>query len=204
MEDSTSTSDETRTNTQWSRRKKHVDDLKADRDRISHELELKEAQKIALERQVSDLEKAKTEAEGRVTTLETANQEITRELSKAKRTIKEHENLKLESGPSRTSYLLEPQEVIASGLRLINESIKSLKTTRGLGLQYYTEPDEETTRTKEFLKNNIVRPSSDSYLKRAREAGETPSADELARMDIRATAAEQRLLKAVEVPKIAI
>ena len=54
MEDSTSTSDETRTNTQWSRRKKHVDDLRAELKEAQKALELKEAQKIALERQVSD------------------------------------------------------------------------------------------------------------------------------------------------------
>ena len=145
-----------------------------------------------LQERIKELEKER-EVERKVATLETANQEITRELSKAKRTIKEHENLKLESGPSRTSYLLEPQEVIASGLRLINESIKSLRTSKVGYLECYTEPDEETTRTKEFLKNNIVRQSSDSYLKRTRDAGEMPSADELARMDIRATAAEKRL-----------
>lgn len=144
-----------------------------------------------LQERIKELEKER-EAERKVATLETANQEITRELSKAKRTIKEHENLKLESGPNRTSYLLEPHQLIDSTLRSMHETLKKFQLPTGYG--YGMPASEESLAAEAFIRRNSYWPNS--IARPAKLVRKSPTQEEFDRMAVRASAAEKRLKSA--------
>ena len=158
-------------------------------ERISKlEEQLCEAER-KLEKQLEETNQAKKEAEEKAKRAEEEKTAVQRDLDKTRKTLRELEKLKVESGAMRTSYLLEPHELIDSTLRSINETLKKFQLPTGYG--YGMPVSEESLAAEAFIRRNSYWPNS--IARPAKRIRKNLTPEELDRMDVRASAAEKRL-----------
>ena len=126
------------------------------------------------------------------------NVELEQNLQKQKRTQKEIDNLRTESGPTRVGYRHEPYEILNSTFISIHETLKKYHNilSKPAPLVYGSELpeslDAEARASLSFLQRNIYRPNS--IINPAKRVRRPPTQDELDRMAACASAAEKRLV----------
>ena len=179
--------------------------LKAKQERENRE-QLKDSEIVRLQAQLQGLEQSNKDNEDRVTRLNLEKQtlqeqldrttaknvDLEQTLQKLKRTQRELENLRPESGPTRVGYRHEPFEVLNSTFISIHETLK--KICKPAPHVYANETpetlDAEARASLAFLQRNSYRP--DTLARPWKRVRKPPTTEELARIAIHAAAAEKR------------